>query len=207
MRVPREQLSLHFRKPVNRPGFKSMSLEEEWFPDRLDSLSPMSSPSHQGDKDQNPRAKSPYHTPRAPSKETQRITIPKFVSFANTSELLCHLSTKIIEIMNERDYQNPFLNCLSADILCGTSNSGRTKVIAAHRKMVDHMPDYRNEIQHATCTVNDDSGCATVVMTMKVTGFKFDTLRQSIANFSWTRDGDRWACAAYGVLRGIEEFD
>ena len=109
--------------------------------------------------------------------------------------------------MNERDYQNPFLNCLSTEIVCNTSNCGREKVIAAHRKMVEHLPHYHNEIQHATCTVDDNNGRATVVMTMRVTGFKYDTLSQSIANLVWTRTQDRWTCAAYSVIRGIEEFD
>lgn len=159
------------------------------------------------DKARRPLGSSSQPVSNSPRKNNNRpVERPQFISFAKTSDLLIHLSIRIIELMNERDYDSPFLNCLSPDIV-SQGNYGRQAVIQGFRCLFEQLPDYHNEIQNSTCTVNGEMGRAKVVMTTRVSGFVCGTMRQSVSLFTWIRTGDRWSCTRYGIIRGIEEFE
>ncbi|KAF2160100.1 hypothetical protein M409DRAFT_60211 [Zasmidium cellare ATCC 36951] len=129
-------------------------------------------------------------TARLPQKHhDQTVPTPQFISFDSTAELMIHLSTRIIDLMNDRNYTSPFLSCLAPDIE-SPGSCGRSNVIQGFKKIAEALPNHRNKVQNVTCTVDEDTGTAKVVMTMRVSGFVYETIRQSSSLFTWVRETD-----------------
>lgn len=159
-----------------------------------------------GSLDSRSRSSTPGHRPTGAGAGAA----PTFIAFQGTSDLLVHLSKRIVKILDDQDYRNPFLGCLSPHLQIfsdGHCKFGKEEVLKGHAEMVKAFPNLHTEVQNATATVDEDVGRASVLVTSRVSGCAFDTVRQSVCLFAWTRSIDKWSCSKITVQQAIEEFD
>lgn len=139
------------------------------------------------------------YVPIAPAtKETKALSTEDILK--QCSEALCN------EILNNRNFENPWINYLSPDVVTIHETTpvahGRAQLVEGLRKYVALMPDYRAEILSSTAVINEKKGTATVYLHLLLSGMPDGIRRESVNVLTWKRRSGEWQITEHSGMRG-----
>lgn len=116
-----------------------------------------------------------------------------------TGDFLVHLNKRLIHLMNERDYENPFFDILSHVYveLHGLIGTGKEDFIYGYKTIADESPNLHAEVTNASATVEEDLNRGTVILYVDISGYRNESMKAATILSTWNRVDMRWSCVSY----------
>lgn len=134
----------------------------------------------------------------------------------NTSEdELVRLSRRVIELLNERAYNDPWFEqhvspTVRIDFNGACVGIGYKDFVGFYRMDADVSPNFFGDVDLMTALVNENQGTATVILSQVLQGFEDDMMvgkkRAAGILWSWKRVKGRWMCQSCCLMFGTCEF-
>ena len=127
-----------------------------------------------------------------------------------TEEYLKGLSITLLEILNNKNFEDPSIKHLAPDIYSEHTADHQTVIatsrddlVDAVQSMVAEIPDYHAEFLDSGAKVTERTGKGTVWVLRLLTGLSDGLRRESVSVLHWElRDGE-WLCTKHRGLRSI----
>lgn len=133
----------------------------------------------------------------------------------NTSsqDHLVHLSRTVIELLNARDFDNPwFAQNVASDVrvdVQGNINFGLEGFIGNYRAHAAFAQDFRVFIGNVTALVDEKQGTGTAILSQYLSGFLGDDRRMAgtiLMSWGWDDQIQRWICRSVAMMMGTPVF-
>lgn len=134
-------------------------------------------------------------------------------SAKETEMYLIHLSTRLIDLLNSRDYANDyFINHVSRKVYIefqGKCTTGLEPFIENYKIDADRSPAFYVNISNSSALVDEDAGTATVILSQHLRGYEDEMRGKGKAGtilLSWRRGKGRWWIGSGYMMFGTPEF-
>lgn len=128
------------------------------------------------------------------------------------------MSIRIVDIVNRRDWTNPFLRHIAPQIRCEHTDSAmsdlpiicgymkyetRQEHLERHQRYVEQHPQYHLEVKSAASDIDCENGKAKVWLTMDVTGDPPTERREAVIVLYWRVKRNEWMYYRHRAMRGL----
>ena len=138
-------------------------------------------------------------------KSRHESTSNNFQWSITTGEILSHLSARIFNLCNTRNFSDSITHHIAPVVRISHENSdifNYSNLIEHLKGVVSACPNMRIETVNISPWVDENSGTAMVWLTNDVTGSSDDMHYESIAGLGWQRSQDGvWLCTEYMGVR------
>ena len=126
-----------------------------------------------------------------------------------TEERLKSLSLTLLNVLCNKDFNNPAIQYVASDIESHhdahhetITASGKENLIEALKDMVGVLPNYHAQFLDSGARVSERTGKGTVWVLRMLTGLPDGLRRESVSVLNWERRDSEWVCTKHRGIRG-----
>lgn len=140
------------------------------------------------------------------------LSQPCFIATPSTSDLLVAKNRRVIELMNERNYNSPFFDCIAIDLetdLHGHRLIGLEGFVEGYKAVADASPGLHVRITNASGIVDEALQTGTVILHVLLSSYyditsRLATERAATILSCWRCEDNRWLVYSYKMFYGIQ---